>query len=131
MPSSPDRSPARRDRRSRPVAPGHRPAPAGRPRARIPLSVVPGTATFRRRGEHPVLAGRTSPELDAPRCSTSNPRPGRSHIVTGMSPASILVLGIAFGLAVGVLFAVLIRAAVDRGAAVLDLQTDSLPDGAI
>jgi two-component system sensor histidine kinase SenX3 len=48
-----------------------------------------------------------------------------------MSPASILVLGIAFGLAVGVLFAVLIRAAIDRGTAVLDLQTDSLPDGAI
>jgi two-component system sensor histidine kinase SenX3 len=48
-----------------------------------------------------------------------------------MSPASTLVLGIAFGLAVGVLFAVLIRAAVDRGAAVLDLQTDALPDGAI
>jgi two-component system, OmpR family, sensor histidine kinase SenX3 len=47
-----------------------------------------------------------------------------------MSPASILVLGIVFGLAVGVLFAVLIRAAMDRGVAVLDLQTDSLPDGA-
>lgn len=55
----------------------------------------------------------------------------RSHIVTGMSPASILVLGIVFGLAVGVLFAVLIRAAIDRGTAVLDLQTDALPDGAI
>ncbi len=48
-----------------------------------------------------------------------------------MSPASILVLGIVFGLAVGVLFAVLIRAAMDRGVAVLDLQTDALPDGAI
>lgn len=48
-----------------------------------------------------------------------------------MSPASILVLGIVFGLAVGVLFTVLIRAAMDRGVAVLDLQTDALPDGAI
>ncbi|GAA2751959.1 sensor histidine kinase [Amnibacterium kyonggiense] len=48
-----------------------------------------------------------------------------------MSAASIVVLGIVFGLAVGVVFTLLIRAAVDRGAAVLDLQADALPDGAI
>ncbi|MBW4041382.1 MAG: two-component sensor histidine kinase [Acidobacteria bacterium] len=48
-----------------------------------------------------------------------------------MSAASIVVLGIAFGLAVGALFALLIRAAMDRGAAVLDLQADALPDGAL
>jgi two-component system sensor histidine kinase SenX3 len=48
-----------------------------------------------------------------------------------MSAASIVVLGIAFGLAVGATFALLIRAAVDRGAAVLDLQADALPDGAL
>ena len=48
-----------------------------------------------------------------------------------MSPASIVVLGIAFGLVVGALFALLIRAAMDRGAAVLDLQADALPDGAL
>jgi two-component system, OmpR family, sensor histidine kinase SenX3 len=47
-----------------------------------------------------------------------------------MSAASIVVLGIVFGLAVGVLFAVLIRAAFDRGAAVLDVQSTALPDGA-
>jgi two-component system sensor histidine kinase SenX3 len=47
-----------------------------------------------------------------------------------MSAASIVVLGIAFGLVVGVVFTVLIRAAMDRGAAVLDLQSDALPDGA-
>jgi two-component system, OmpR family, sensor histidine kinase SenX3 len=48
-----------------------------------------------------------------------------------MSAASIVVLGITFGLVVGVLFTVLIRAAVNRGTAVLDLQATALPDGAI
>jgi two-component system sensor histidine kinase SenX3 len=48
-----------------------------------------------------------------------------------MSAASIVVLGIAFGLLVGVLFTVLTRAALDRGAAVLDLQATALPDGAL
>ena len=48
-----------------------------------------------------------------------------------MSAASIVVLGIAFGLVVGVVFTLLIRAAMDRGAAILDLQSDALPDGAI
>jgi len=48
-----------------------------------------------------------------------------------MSAASIVLLGIAFGLAVGIVFTILTRAALDRGAAVLDLQADSLPDGAI
>lgn len=54
-----------------------------------------------------------------------------SHIVTGMSPGSIVALAVGFGLAVGVLFTLLIRAAMDRGAAVLDLQADALPDGAV
>ena len=57
--------------------------------------------------------------------------PEQSLIVTCMSAASIVVLGIAFGLVVGALFALLIRAAMDRGAAVLDLQADALPDGAL
>ena len=57
--------------------------------------------------------------------------PEQSLIVSCMSPASIVVLGIAFGLVVGALFALLIRAAMDRGAAVLDLQADALPDGAL
>jgi two-component system sensor histidine kinase SenX3 len=48
-----------------------------------------------------------------------------------MSAASIVLLGIVFGLAVGVLFTLLIRAAMDRGTAVLDLQSDALPDGAL
>lgn len=48
-----------------------------------------------------------------------------------MSAASIVVLGIAFGLAVGVLFTLLTRAALDRAAAVLDLQATALPDGAL
>lgn len=56
--------------------------------------------------------------------------PEQSLIVTGMSAANIVVLGIVFGLAVGVVFTALIRAAMDRGAAVLDLQADALPDGA-
>jgi two-component system sensor histidine kinase SenX3 len=47
-----------------------------------------------------------------------------------MSAASIVVLGIVFGLAVGVLFTLLTRAAMDRGSAVLDLQSNALPDGA-
>ncbi|MGT2426139.1 sensor histidine kinase [Amnibacterium kyonggiense] len=47
-----------------------------------------------------------------------------------MSAASIVLLGIAFGLAVGVVFTLLLRAAVDRGAAVLDLHASALPDGA-
>jgi two-component system sensor histidine kinase SenX3 len=57
--------------------------------------------------------------------------PEQSLIVSCMSPASIVVLGIVFGLVVGALFALLIRAAIDRGAAVLDLQADALPDGAL
>jgi two-component system sensor histidine kinase SenX3 len=48
-----------------------------------------------------------------------------------MSAADIVVLGIVFGLAVGVLFTVLIRAAVNRGSAVLDVQATALPDGAV
>jgi two-component system sensor histidine kinase SenX3 len=47
-----------------------------------------------------------------------------------MSAASIVSLGIVFGLAVGALFTLLIRAAVDRATAVLDLQSTALPDGA-
>ncbi len=47
-----------------------------------------------------------------------------------MSTADLVVLALLFGLAVGVLFATLLRAAVDRGAAVYDLQTAALPDGA-
>lgn len=48
-----------------------------------------------------------------------------------MSAATIVVLGILFGLAVGVVFTLLIRAAVDRGAQVLDLSSTALPDGAV
>jgi two-component system sensor histidine kinase SenX3 len=48
-----------------------------------------------------------------------------------MSAASIVVLGIVFGLAVGVLFTLLTRAALDRGREVLDLQATALPDGAL
>ncbi|WP_375389358.1 sensor histidine kinase [uncultured Amnibacterium sp.] len=47
-----------------------------------------------------------------------------------MSAAVIVVLGIVFGLAVGVVFTLLIRAALDRAALVLDLQATALPDGA-
>jgi two-component system, OmpR family, sensor histidine kinase SenX3 len=47
-----------------------------------------------------------------------------------VSAASIVVLGIVFGLAVGVVFTLLIRAAFDRAAFVLDLQSTALPDGA-
>jgi two-component system sensor histidine kinase SenX3 len=48
-----------------------------------------------------------------------------------MSAATIVVLGIVFGAAVGVVFTLLIRAAVDRGAQVLDLSSTALPDGAV
>src|SRR4051794_10728646 len=48
-----------------------------------------------------------------------------------MSAASIVVLGIVFGLLVGVLFTLLTRAALDRGAEVLDIQATALPDGAL
>lgn len=47
-----------------------------------------------------------------------------------MSTANIVVLALVFGLAVGVLFTALLRAALDRGAAALDLQASALPDGA-
>jgi two-component system, OmpR family, sensor histidine kinase SenX3 len=48
-----------------------------------------------------------------------------------MGAASGVVLGIAFGLLVGVGFTLLIRAAMDRGAAVLEMQVQALPDGAL
>lgn len=57
--------------------------------------------------------------------------PEQSLIVIRMSAASIVVLGIVFGLVVGVVFTLLIRGAMDRAEAVLDLQTDALPDGAV
>lgn len=47
-----------------------------------------------------------------------------------MSTSGIVVLAVVFGLGVGVLFTVLIRAAMDQGAAALDLQAVALPDGA-
>ena len=47
-----------------------------------------------------------------------------------MSAPGIVVLGIVFGLLVGVLFTLLIRAAMDTAASVLDLQATALPDGA-
>lgn len=47
-----------------------------------------------------------------------------------MSAASIVLLGIVFGVAVGVVFTLLIRAGMDRAAAVLDLGATALPDGA-
>jgi two-component system sensor histidine kinase SenX3 len=48
-----------------------------------------------------------------------------------MSTTTIVVLAILFGLAVGALFTALIRAAMDRGSEVLDLQAQALPDGAV
>ena len=47
-----------------------------------------------------------------------------------MSTPAVVVLALLFGLAVGVLAAVLLRAAADRGAAALDLTATALPDGA-
>jgi two-component system sensor histidine kinase SenX3 len=47
-----------------------------------------------------------------------------------MSTAEVVVLALLFGLGVGVLFTVLVRAAVDQAAAALDLQATALPDGA-
>lgn len=48
-----------------------------------------------------------------------------------MSTADLVVLSMLFGLLVGTGFTLLLRAAVDRGAAVLDLQAAALPDGAV
>ena len=47
-----------------------------------------------------------------------------------MSAATIVVLGILFGLGVGVLFTLMIRAALDSAERILDLQSAALPDGA-
>ena len=47
-----------------------------------------------------------------------------------MSAATIVVLGILFGLGVGVLFTLMIRAALDAAERILDLQSAALPDGA-
>ena len=46
-----------------------------------------------------------------------------------MSTGDLVVLAMLFGLAVGVLGAVILRAAVDRGAHAADLQATALPDG--
>ena len=47
-----------------------------------------------------------------------------------MSTPDIVVLAMVFGLVVGVSFTLVIRAALDRGAAALDVQASALPDGA-
>jgi two-component system sensor histidine kinase SenX3 len=46
-----------------------------------------------------------------------------------MSTAQAVVLALLFGLAVGAVFAVLLRSAVDRGAAALEIVESRLPDG--
>ena len=47
-----------------------------------------------------------------------------------MSTSGVVVLAMVFGLVVGISFTLLIRAAIDRGAAALDVQASALPDGA-
>lgn len=47
-----------------------------------------------------------------------------------MTTPGLVVLAMLFGLAVGTGFTLMLRAATDRGAAVLDLQASALPDGA-
>ncbi|HEY0373944.1 MAG TPA: two-component sensor histidine kinase, partial [Amnibacterium sp.] len=46
-----------------------------------------------------------------------------------MSTAQAVVLALIFGLVVGAVFAVLLRSAMDRGAAALELVDRRLPDG--
>src|SRR4051794_30091225 len=94
----------------------------------IPSVAGPGT-TVQAQSEHPVPGCRTRVELAGPRWRSADCMPRRAPSVSRMGTAQLVVLTLVFGLAVGAVFALLLRAARDRGAAAVDLVDQRLPDG--